>query len=111
MMQFDLEGQPGIVQQVASHALQGWSLAKGWLLRPVAWMQFGLLVAACLPALIDTARRFVLSFAPPVLPLLARIFSPKALVAVRNALKDNDIGIPYPNLVVALKGGLPGISS
>ncbi len=98
MMQFDLENQPEIVQQAAGYALQGWDMAKVWLLSPAAWMQFALLVAAYLIALlvarrlrpvlaqlltppegqeglIATARRFILSFAPLILPLLAYMFT------------------------------------
>ncbi len=98
MMEFDLENQPEIVQQAVEYALQGWELAQGWLLSPAAWMQFALLVTAYLAALmvahrvrpllsqilqppegqegmIATARRFVLSFAPLILPLLAYMFT------------------------------------
>lgn len=90
----DLSAQPQIVQQAAGYALQGWDLAKGWLLSPAAWSQFALLIAAYLIALylsrklkpvltrlltpateqeniIATARRFVLMFLPLLLPLLA----------------------------------------
>lgn len=34
-------------------------------------------------------------------------FTPKVLFAVWNALRDNDIKIPYPHRVVELKGALP----
>lgn len=97
-MEFDLASQPEIVQQAAGYALQGWDLAKGWLLSPAAWMQFGLLVAAYLIAvyvsrrlnpvlvrlltppgeqdnLIAQARRFALMFVPLVMPLLAYVFT------------------------------------
>lgn len=90
----DLSAQPQIVQQVAQYALQGWELAKGWLLSPAAWSQFALLIAAYLIALyvsrklrptltrlltpppeqenvVATARRFFLIFLPLLLPLLA----------------------------------------
>ncbi|MGB7316402.1 MAG: mechanosensitive ion channel domain-containing protein [Planktotalea sp.] len=90
----DLSEQPQIVQQAAAYALQGWDLAKGWLLSPAAWSQFALLIVAYLVALyisrklkpaltrlltpqleqenvIATARRFVLIFLPLLLPLLA----------------------------------------
>ncbi|MEN8892836.1 mechanosensitive ion channel family protein [Planktotalea arctica] len=90
----DLSAQPQIVQQVAQYALQGWELAKGWLLSPAAWSQFALLIAAYLIALyvsrklrptltrlltpppeqenvFATARRFFLIFLPLLLPLLA----------------------------------------
>ncbi|MGH1576901.1 mechanosensitive ion channel family protein [Planktotalea sp.] len=94
----DLSGQPEIVQQVAEFALQGWELAKGWLLSPAAWSQFALLIVAYLLALyisrklkpvlsrvltppteqenvFATARRFVLIFLPLLLPLLAYAFT------------------------------------
>ncbi len=90
----DLSAQPQIVQQAAEYALQGWDLAKGWLLSPAAWSQFALLIVAHLAAvylsrrfkpiltrlltppteqenIIATARRFVLIFIPLLLPLLA----------------------------------------
>ena len=90
----DLSEQPEIVQQVAAYALQGWDLAKGWLLSPAAWSQFALLIVAYLAALylsrklkpvltrlltpaddqentLATARRFVLIFLGLLLPLLA----------------------------------------
>jgi small-conductance mechanosensitive channel len=74
--------------------MQGWDLAKGWLLSPAAWSQFGLLVAAWLLAVLITrrirptitrvltppagqdnmiasARRFILMFLPLLMPLLA----------------------------------------
>ncbi len=92
-MEFDLSSQPEIVQTAAGYALQGWDLAKGWLLSPAAWSQFALLIVAYLAAvlitrrlrpwlarLIDpgdstnifaTPRRFVLQFLPLLLPLLA----------------------------------------
>ncbi|MBK0326244.1 mechanosensitive ion channel [Rhodobacteraceae bacterium F11138] len=97
-MQFDLENLPDIVQQAAGYALQGWDLGRSWLLSPAAWMQFALLVAAYLVAvlvarrvrpaltrvleppedqrgLIAILRRFVLSLAPLLLPLLAYMFT------------------------------------
>ncbi|MEW9919935.1 mechanosensitive ion channel family protein [Marimonas sp. MJW-29] len=92
-MQLDLSQQPEIVQQAFGYVVQGWELARSWLLSPEAWSQFGLLVLAwllavliarrLLPALarvIDpgesrnifaTPRRFVLQFIPLLLPLLA----------------------------------------
>lgn len=92
-LEFDLSSQPEIVQTAAGYALQGWDLAKGWLLSPAAWSQFALLIVAYLAAvlitrrlrpwlarLIDpgdstnifaTPRRFVLQFLPLLLPLLA----------------------------------------
>ncbi|WP_137701146.1 mechanosensitive ion channel family protein [Marimonas lutisalis] len=93
-----MEGQPEIVQQAMDYALQGWEIAKGWLMSPAAWSQFGLLIAAYLLALlvarrlkpvisqllsppeeqtniIAKARRFVLLFLPLILPLLAYVFT------------------------------------
>ncbi|CUH78204.1 mechanosensitive ion channel family protein [Tropicibacter naphthalenivorans] len=93
-MNFDLASQPQFVQTAAGYALQGWDVAKGWLLSPAAWSQFGLLVAAFLAAwlltrrlgpwltrvltppedarsLLATLRRFVLVFVALLLPLLA----------------------------------------
>ncbi|WP_306006137.1 mechanosensitive ion channel family protein [Aquicoccus porphyridii] len=89
-----MESQPEIVQQAVGYALHGWEIAKGWLLSPAAWSQFGLLVMAWLLAMLLTrrlrpalaqlltppeaqespfasARRFVLMFLPLLMPLLA----------------------------------------
>ncbi|KIN74704.1 mechanosensitive ion channel family protein [Sulfitobacter guttiformis] len=92
-MNFDLTQYPPIVQQIAGYALQGFDLAKSWLLSPAAWSQFAILVGAYLLAvlisrrlrpalknLIDPAglqniftapRLFILQFLPLILPLLA----------------------------------------
>ncbi len=90
----DWENQPEIVQQAYGYALQGWELAREWLLSPAAWSQFALLVVAYLAAwivarklkpllrgwltppesqehVIARARRFLLLFVPLILPLLA----------------------------------------
>ncbi|MFW2589338.1 mechanosensitive ion channel family protein [Sagittula sp. SSi028] len=97
-MNFDLSGQPQIVQTTVGYAIQGWDIAKGWLLSPAAWSQFGLLVLAFVAALLltrklrpvlervltpepdrrsilATLRRFVLIFVPLMLPLLAFAFT------------------------------------
>lgn len=106
-MEFDLSNQPEIVQQAAGYALQAWDLAKGWLLSPAAWMQFGLLILAYVLAvvatrklrplveriltpaegsenIIATSRRFVLLFAPLILPLLAYGFTAIGESVVRS---------------------------
>ena len=90
----DWETQPEIVRQAHGYALQGWELAREWLLSPAAWSQFALLVVAYLAAwivarklkpllrgwltppegqehLIARARRFLLLLVPLMLPLLA----------------------------------------
>jgi small-conductance mechanosensitive channel len=89
-----MEGQPQIVQTAIGYGLQGWDMAKVWLLSPAAWSQFALLVVAWLLAVLITrrirpvltrlltpaagqegpiasARRFVLMFLPLLMPLLA----------------------------------------
>ena len=94
----DLSEQPEIVQQAAQFALQGWELAKGWLLSPAAWSQFAILIVAYLLAVyvsrklrptflrlltpkveqtnfLATARRFILLFLPLLMPLLAYSFT------------------------------------
>ncbi|AEI95846.1 mechanosensitive ion channel family protein [Roseobacter litoralis] len=38
-------------------------------------------------------------------------FTSDVLFLIWNALKENDIEIPYPQRVVEIKGGLPGVSS
>lgn len=45
-MEFDLEDQPEIVQTIAGYAAQFYELALMWLLDPVAWSQFGVLIVA-----------------------------------------------------------------
>ena len=90
----DLSEQPEIVQQAFAFVLQGWNLAKGWLLSPAAWSQFAILILAYLLAVLisrklkpsltrlftpaddqgnifATARRFILIFLPLIMPLLA----------------------------------------
>ncbi|MBO9465718.1 mechanosensitive ion channel [Tropicibacter sp. R15_0] len=97
-MNFDLASQPEFVQNLVGYALQGWDIAKGWLLSPAAWSQFGLLVAAFAAAwflskrlqpllerfltpedgkvsILATIRRFFLIFVPLLLPLLAWAFT------------------------------------
>lgn len=86
--------QSQLLDTVQGYALQGWDMAKGWLLSPAAWTQFTLLVVAYVAALylskrfrpliekylappqeqdhaIAKVRRFVLMFVPLLLPLLA----------------------------------------
>ncbi|MCZ0812736.1 MAG: mechanosensitive ion channel family protein [Pseudomonadota bacterium] len=88
------DNPPAFIGQGMTYALQGWDLAKGWLLSPAAWSQFALLVAAYLlafalarkfrPALtrlltpppgqdniIAQSRQTLLLFVPLILPLLA----------------------------------------
>lgn len=97
-MEFDLRDQPEIIQQAAAYGVQGWELAKSWLLSPAAWSQFALLIVAFVLAVLITrrirpaitrlltppedqsgitasARRFVLDFVPLLLPLLAYVFT------------------------------------
>jgi len=94
----DLETLPPIVQTALGYVLQGWDIAKEWLLSPAAWSQFGLLIAAYVLAVLAyrmiaprlrklltpeagnqsvfaQARRFVLMFVPLLLPLLAYGFT------------------------------------
>ncbi|MDV4144824.1 mechanosensitive ion channel family protein [Shimia sp. FJ5] len=86
--------QSQLLETIRSYALQGVDLAKGWLLSPAAWTQFALLLVAYVAALYLTkrfrpliekylsppegqesafakARRFLLMFAPLLLPLVA----------------------------------------
>ncbi|WP_297773537.1 mechanosensitive ion channel domain-containing protein [uncultured Roseovarius sp.] len=89
-----MEGLPEIVHTAIGYGLQGWDMAKVWLLSPAAWSQFALLVVAWLLAVLITrrlrptltrlltppagqdgpiasARLFVLMFLPLLMPLLA----------------------------------------
>ncbi len=93
-----MENTPEFVQAAIGYLDQGWQLAKGWLLSPAAWSQFGLLFAAFFAAwfvnrrlrpvitkllsppqdqdtITATTRRFVLIFVPLLLPLLAYGFT------------------------------------
>ncbi|WP_320178000.1 mechanosensitive ion channel domain-containing protein [Roseovarius pacificus] len=94
----DWDNPPPIVQQAMDYAMQGWDIAKGWLLSPAAWSQFALLIVAYLLAVVISrrirpvltqllapppdqdhviarARRMVLLFVPLLLPLLAYILT------------------------------------
>lgn len=87
-----------ILEKAQEYALQGWDIAKEWLLSPAAWIQLALLVVAYLAAVyasrklrplldkyltpaagqdnsVAKARRFVLIFLPLLLPLLAYLFT------------------------------------
>lgn len=93
-----MENQPQILQTALAYGQQGWDLAKGWLLSPAAWSQFGLLIAAFVLAwyisrrlgpvitkllsppqeqahIFATLRRSILIFVPLLLPLLAYAFT------------------------------------
>ncbi|TKZ17125.1 mechanosensitive ion channel [Shimia litoralis] len=90
--------QTEILLTAETYALQGWDFAKGWLLSPAAWTQFGLLVVAYVVAVYITRkllpllskylappadqdnvlakiRRFILMFTPLLLPLMAYAFT------------------------------------
>lgn len=110
----DWENQPEIVQQAYGYAMQGWDLAKEWLLSPAAWSQFALLVVAYLVALVFSrklkpilrtlltppedqahviarARRFVMLFVPLLLPLLAYGFTGMAENITRSIFGSGEV--------------------
>lgn len=110
----DWENQPEIVQQAYGYAMQGWDLAREWLLSPAAWSQFALLVVAYLAALVFTrklrpiftrvltppdgqthafakARRFALMFLPLMLPLLAYGFTGMGESITRSIFGSGDV--------------------
>ncbi|MFD3190351.1 mechanosensitive ion channel family protein [Sedimentitalea sp. HM32M-2] len=112
--EIDLESQPQIAQQAAGDALQVWDLAGPWRLSPPAWMQFALLIAAYLLAVLvvrrlrpaltrlltppaehsnvfATASRFVLIFVPLVLPLLAYVFTGIGETVVRSLFDSSSV--------------------
>ncbi|MEO0391455.1 MAG: mechanosensitive ion channel domain-containing protein [Pseudomonadota bacterium] len=116
-MEFDLSSQPEIVQTVLGYVMQGWDLAKSWLLSPAAWSQFALLIVAYFAAVlinrraqpwlarlldpgadadgyIPSARRFVLQFLPLMLPLLAFVLTSIGESAVR-AMFDSGAVIAF----------------
>jgi small-conductance mechanosensitive channel len=105
-MNFDLSEQPEFVQNAFAYAMRGWDIAKGWLLSPEAWSQFGLLIVAYLAALLVSRRlrpvlerifdagdsqsmlarlrRFIGQFIPLLLPLLAYVFTGLGETIVRS---------------------------
>ncbi|WP_306114789.1 MULTISPECIES: mechanosensitive ion channel family protein [unclassified Roseovarius] len=110
----DWENQPEIVQQAYGYAMQGWELAKEWLLSPAAWSQFALLVVAYLVAVVFSrklkpilrnlltppedqhhaiarARRFVMLFVPLLLPLLAYGFTGMAENITRSVFGSGEV--------------------
>ncbi|MGR3502667.1 mechanosensitive ion channel family protein [Pseudaestuariivita sp.] len=113
-MDFDLAAQPEIVQQAVGYALQFWDIAKTWLLSPAAWSQFGLIAGAFLlawlinrkaqPALhgflmpapeqtgiFAALRRFIASFLPLLLPLLAFVFTAIGEQIVRSIFESGAV--------------------
>ncbi len=87
-----------MVQQGMGYAVQFWDVAKGWLLSPAAWTQFGLLIGSWFLAVIVARyvsgkltkvltpepenmgivakiRRFLLMFLPLLLPIFAFVFT------------------------------------
>ena len=105
--EFDLAGQPEVVQVAAGYALQLVDVAKAWALSPAAWSQFALLVLAYLLALLVSARlrgtlqrlltpatdadhalararRTSLMFLPLLLPLMAYVFTAIGESVVRS---------------------------
>ena len=113
-MEFDLESQPEIVQQAVGYALQGWELAKSWLLSPEAWSQFGLLLVAWFAAryankklqplltkwlspkdgdlgYLAKARLFIRQFLPLLLPLLAFAFTGIGEQVVRTLFESGAV--------------------
>ena len=90
----DWENQPEIIQQAHGYALQGWELAKEWLLSPAAWSQFALLVVAAawlVFRLIDLASGYLASRAE------------------RTASKFDDVLIPLISTIAKIVGILMGI--
>ena len=97
LLNFDIESQPAIVQQIYGYVIWAYELAIGWLLSPAAWVQFGLLVGAYLLAVIiarklrpfltrlidpgekqnlfTAPRLFVLQFLPLLMPLIAYVLA------------------------------------
>ena len=97
-MNTDLSGQPEFVQDAAAFAGEGLLMLRDWALSPEAWIQFGLLIAAYLLALLislrlkgklrlaltpdagaqgalPAMRRGLLLFLPLLMPLLAYAFA------------------------------------
>ncbi len=97
-MNWDLSAQPQIVQTVFSYLFSAWDVSKEWLTSPAAWSQFGLLVGAFVLAwllskklrpflenlltppeearnIFAQGKRFLLTFVPLLLPVLAFLFT------------------------------------
>ena len=89
-----MNGLPPFADAALGYIVQGWDIAKNWLLSPAAWSQFIILVIAYLaavyvsrklkptltriltpatatPTVLGQARLFILLFLPLLLPLLA----------------------------------------
>lgn len=89
-----MNGLPPFADAALGYSVQGWDIAKNWLLSPAAWSQFIILVIAYLaavyvsrklkptltriltpatatPTVLGQARLFILLFLPLLLPLLA----------------------------------------
>ena len=62
-----MEDQSDIVANALGFLDQGWELARGWLLSPAAWSQFGLLLVAFVAAVLITRR---------LRPFLERVITP-----------------------------------
>ena len=97
-MNWDLSAQPEFIQTAFGFLVTAWDIAEAWLTSPAAWSQFGLLVAAFLLAwflskklrpfierlltphedarnIFAQTKRFLLTFVPLMLPLLAWLFT------------------------------------
>lgn len=106
-MDWDLTAQPEAVQQAAKYSLEGWEIARGWLLSPAAWSQFALLIVALVLAILvsrrlrpfleralapggktdgplASARRFMRAFLPLMMPLVAYLFTALAEEVTRS---------------------------
>ena len=78
-MDWDLSAQPPIVQKAVGFAIQGYEIALGWLLSPVAWSQFALLILAYFIAVILTRR---------LRPALTRMFtSPEGSTSILSRIR------------------------
>ncbi len=105
--------QSEIVTKLMGWLVQGGDIAKGWLLSPAAWSQFGLLALAYFGAryatrrvsplitrLVDpgekdsylaTARRFALRFLPLLMPLLAYGFTAAGEEVTRSVFGSGEV--------------------
>lgn len=85
-----MDQQNELIVQALGYWDQAVQLGKDWLLSPAAWSQLGLLIAAYVLAVLAT-----------------HILAPR----IWNALKDNNIEIPYPHRVVEIKGNASDVTS
>ena len=109
-----MNGLPPFADAALGYIVQGWDIAKNWLLSPAAWSQFIILVIAYLaavyvsrklkptltriltpatatPTVLGQARLFILLFLPLLLPLLAYGLTALGETITRSIFGSGDV--------------------